>query len=276
MTDSDYTFLKQKILKLTKIDLDCYKSQQMRRRLTFLVEKTHNTDTVAYCKLIETDAEQLNKLKNFLTINVTEFFRDEWAYKELRNNILPVLVSNNTLKIWSAGCSNGGEPFSIAILIKELSSNISPDIIATDIDEFSLLKASAGGPYNTDSIKSIPKELLSRYFILEDDNYWLRNNIIKMVKFKQHNLLTDKFDSGFDLICCRNVTIYFTQETKTKLNEKFWNAINDNGILFIGATEFMTNPREFGFVKLGSCFYKKIRTSVSVNPHKKQTELQKV
>lgn len=275
MTDDEYTFLKSHILKSINIDLDCYKSQQMRRRLSFFIERTNNLDIRSYCQLLAKDSIQSKKLRDFLTINVTEFFRDEWAFKELKTNILPDLVPKNKLKIWSAGCSDGGEPYSIAMLLKELSIKYIPLILATDIDEISLLKASTGGPYISDSVRNIPKELISKYFTFTDNRYWLKDSIKSMVKFQKHNLLLDKFEKGFDLVCCRNVTIYFTQETKTRLNLRFANSLNDSGILFIGATEFMMTPQDSGFTKLGSCFYKKIRTSVSLNPHEEPAALQR-
>jgi chemotaxis protein methyltransferase CheR len=276
MTDEEYTLLKTRIIKLIDIDLNCYKSQQMRRRLSFYIERANNMNIHSYCQLLEQDKTHQSKLRDFLTINVTEFFRDEWAFKELKTNILPDLVSKNRLKIWSAGCADGGEPYSIAILLKELSVQYIPIILATDIDEMSLLKASSGGPYTSDSIKNIPKDLLSKYFSFTDNKYWLKDSIKGMVRFKRHNLLLDTFERGFDLICCRNVTIYFTQETKTRLNQRFANSLNEDGILFIGATEFMMNPQDTGLIKLGSCFYKRMKASVPVNPHEEPAALQKM
>lgn len=276
MTDDEYIFLKNRIDKLINIDLNCYKSQQMRRRLSFFIEKSNNLDIVSYCRLLENDTSQLKKLRDFLTINVTEFFRDEWAFKELKTNILPDLIDRNKLKIWSAGCSDGGEPYSIAMLLKEFSINYIPIILATDIDEMSLLKASAGGPYTSESIRNIPKEILSKYFTFTDNKYWLKDTIKNMVRFQRHNLLLDKFEKGFDLICCRNVTIYFTNETKNILNRRFAEALNDRGILFIGATEFMMSPQDSGFSKLGSCFYRRMQTPVSLNPHEEPAALQRI
>jgi chemotaxis protein methyltransferase CheR len=276
MTDDEYIFLKSRIHKLIGIDLNCYKSQQMRRRLSFFIERTNNLDINSYCHLLEQDLPQLNKLRDFLTINVTEFFRDEWAFKELKTNILPDLITRNKLKIWSAGCSDGGEPYSIAMILKEFSINYIPIILATDIDEISLLKASAGGPYTGDSIRNMPKDILSKYFTFTDNKYWLKDSIKKMVRFQRHNLLLDEFEKGCDLICCRNVTIYFTNETKNLLNRRFAESLNDRGILFIGATEFMMSPQDSGFSKLGSCFYRRMQTQVSLNPHEEPAALQRI
>jgi chemotaxis protein methyltransferase CheR len=276
MTDDEYIFLKSRILKLIDIDLNCYKSQQMRRRLSFFIERTNNLDVHSFCQLLERDPAKLKKLRDFLTINVTEFFRDEWAFKELKSNILPDLIARNKLKIWSAGCSNGGEPYSIAMLLQELSINYIPTILATDIDEISLLKASEGGPYSGDSIRNLPKDILSKYFTYTDNQYWLKDIIKKMVRFQRHNLLLDKFEKGFDLICCRNVTIYFTNETKNQLNQRFAESLNDRGILFIGATEFMMSPQDSGFSKLGSCFYRRMQTPISLNSHEEPAVLQRL
>jgi chemotaxis protein methyltransferase CheR len=276
MTDDEYIYLKNRIHKLIDIDLNCYKSQQMRRRLSFFIERTNNLDIGSYCNLLEQDSSQLKKLKDFLTINVTEFFRDEWAFKELKTNILPDLIDRNKLKIWSAGCSDGGEPYSIAMLLKEFSINYVPIILATDIDEMSLIKAIAGGPYTSDSIRNIPKDILSKYFAFTDNKYWLKDIIKNMVRFQRHNLLLDKFEKGFDLICCRNVTIYFTNEIKNLLNRRFAESLNSSGILFIGATEFMMSPQDSGFSKLGSCFYRRIQTPVSLNPHEEPAALQRI
>lgn len=275
MTDEEYAMLKNKVYGLTNIDLDCYKSQQMRRRLTFFIERTNAQDVITYCKNLERDNEYLKKLRDFLTINVTEFFRDDWAFSEFKNNVIPLLAkTNKKLNIWSAGCSNGGEPYSIAILLFEITARTDHRILGTDVDELSLLKASSGGPYATDTIKNLPQDYRERYFTSSEDKLWITPKMRNMVRFQKHNLLADPFEKGFDLICCRNVTIYFTEAAKNKLNYMFHNSLNDDGILFIGATEFMTHPTEAGFKKISNCFYQKIKLPVSPDRH--QTILQTV
>ncbi len=269
MTDEEYTFLTKHIFKLTNIDLDYYNSQQMRRRLTFFIETTNNKHVDAYCKLLETDANSLKKLNHFLTINVTEFFRDDWAYVELKNTILPQLIASyRILNIWSCGCSNGAEPYSIAMLLKELTGHSRHKILGTDLDDMSLAKAIAGGPYAVDNLKNVPEEYVRKYLVNTENGLWVKPEIMKMVKFEKHNTLANPFAKDFHLICCRNVTIYFTDEAKTNLNKKFCQSLLNNGVLFIGATEFIPNPPDLGFKKIGTCFYQKI----PVVPHSNQAK----
>lgn len=266
MTDEEYQALKTKVLKLTGMDLDGYKSQQMRRRLAFFIEKTNGLEVTAYCQKIESDKDCLGKLRDYITINVTEFFRDEWAFTELGKNIFPVLIRmKKVLRVWSAGCSNGGEPYSLAILLKTISGSSQHKILATDVDDLCLAKASAGGPYSTDSVKYVPARYVQLYFTSSDGGLCVKPEIRDMVRFQRHNMLSEPFEQGFDLICCRNVTIYFTDEAKNKLNQQIYSSLNNGGVLFTGATEFINNATAIGFKKLGNCFYQKVATPVSVN-----------
>ncbi|MBN1376636.1 MAG: protein-glutamate O-methyltransferase CheR [Dehalococcoidia bacterium] len=262
MTDQEYQFLKKKVLNITGIDLEHYKSQQMRRSLSTFIENSSEKDVLAYCRTIEQDQTGLKKLCDFLTINLTEFYRDAWAFKDLQNIILPKLTENNThLNIWSAGCSNGPEVYTIAMLVMDGTKKVTFRIMGTDIDDLSLAEAMEGGPYREDMLKNMPQQLVARYFTLQDGNYWVRKEVKDKAVFKNHNLLADPFEKGFDLIVCRNVTIYFTEEAKDTLNKHFYDSLNDNSVLFVGATEFMINAVKTDFSKLGTCFYLKSPTT---------------
>lgn len=266
MTDQEYQILKKKVLNMTGIDLENYKSQQMRRRLTSFIENSSAKDVITYCRTIEQDEAHLKKLCDFLTINVTEFYRDAWAFNDLKNIVLPKLMENNSsLNIWSAGCSNGAEVYTIAMLIMDSARKVNFRILGTDMDELSLAKAGEGGPYREDILKSMPRQLVAKYFTVENGNYTVRKEIREKAVFKKHNLLADPFEKGFNLIVCRNVTIYFTEEAKDRLNQRFFDSLVDNGILFVGATEFMVNAMKIGFSKLGTCFYVKNPVTSSVS-----------
>lgn len=265
MNDQEYVILKKKVLSITGIDLDNYKSQQMRRRLTSFIENT-SFDVVGYCRMIEKDEASLRKLCDFLTINVTEFYRDAWAFADLEKNILPALLENKAhINVWSAGCSNGSEAYTIAMILSSLPRKVPFHILGTDMDELSLARARAGGPYKEDFLKSLPKHYLTKYFSFDrdKDEYWIIREIKDRATFKKHNLLADPFEKGFDLIACRNVTIYFTEEAKDMLNRRFYESLKENGILFVGATEFMMNALKCGYRKLGTCFYQKIVPAVA-------------
>lgn len=259
MDDQSYLYLKKKILKLTNIDLDSYKSEQMRRRLnSFLV--VNGVDNIAdYGFRLESNPVMLEKLKDFLTINVSEFFRDAPLFERLKTFILPQLLKNSRrLNIWSAGCSHGAEPYSIAMLLESISPYLNHRILATDLDEGALIQARAGGPYSPAEVKNTPSGFILKHFTLSAGNYTLNEKIRQKIEFRCQNLLCDEFESGFDLIMCRNVTIYFTEEANKRLKQKFCHSLKEGGVLFIGSTEVMFNSQSIGFKELETCFYQKM------------------
>jgi chemotaxis protein methyltransferase CheR len=263
MNENDYAFLKKRIKQLIGIDLDYYKVNQMMRRLDGYIVRSGASGVVPYCNLLEQSLPEREKLRNFITINVSEFYRDVSYFNILKNEILPELVaSGGSLKIWSAGCSDGQEPYTVAILLNELAENSKHRILATDIDKVSLEKAQQGGPYRPAEVRNLPRHLIARYFVLKEEGYYLDSNIRNMVVFRQHNLVQDSFEGNFDLIICRNVVIYFSNEAKQELMSKFISALKEKGILFIGATESILNTESLGIKRLSPCFYQKI-SSVS-------------
>lgn len=264
MDDKDFQHLKHKILKLTKIDLDSYKSQQMRRRLDMFVGHSGCATVSDYCLKLERDREVLTRLTNFLTINVSEFFRDSALFDTLRKQVLPALLRDNPkLNIWSAGCSHGAEPYSVAMMLDSVASYNRHRILGTDIDEDSLARARSGGPYPAAEVRGVPNAFLRTYFTTSDDGYTVNDQMKRRVQFERHNLLRDRFERGFDLIICRNVTIYFTEATKTELNRKFLDSLKQGGVLFIGGTEVMLDVVDLGFEVVRTSFYRKPATTAT-------------
>jgi chemotaxis protein methyltransferase CheR len=267
MKEEEYERLKRKIRQLIHIDLNNYKSSQMKRRLEGFISHTGFPNIEEYCQRLDRDLEEVARLRSFLTINVTEFYRDQKHFETLRKVILPELQKNTSrLNIWSAGCSDGEEPYSIAVMLDELSPGVKHRILATDLDEESLSKAVSGGPYQTMETRNLPQPLLQKYFSFSKDGYWINERIRDRVIFYRHDLTQDLFPSGLDLIICRNVTIYFSNEAKTLINTKFLRSLKEGGVLFIGATETMLNASEIGFRKLSSCFYQKNTVSIPEKP----------
>jgi chemotaxis protein methyltransferase CheR len=258
MRDLEYSYLKTRIKQLTGVDLDNYRERQMRRRLTSFISRTSAPSVVAYCRMVESDRNMLEDLRSFLTIKVSEFFRDPLPFEQLKTEILPQLLMDRTrLSIWSTGCSVGGEPYSIAIMLDKLTPYAKHRIVATDIDVISLQKARAGGPYRSNEVRNVPTQLLREYFDVFDDSYHVKDKIRQKVDFRKHDLLSDPYESGFDLIVCRNVTIYFTEEAKVRLNQQFCQSLSPGGILFVGGTEAIARACELGLTTLGHCFYRK-------------------
>lgn len=258
MEDREFMYLKRRIKALTGIDLDNYRECQMRRRLNAFISRTPAPNVVTYCRMLEQDPHILDELRKFLTIKVTEFFRDPAVFEEVARTILPDLLKRSPrLRIWSTGCSTGGEPYSIALLLKEYAPYARHTIMASDIDEVSLIKARAGGPYRPSEVKNVPEDLLDKYFRIADGYHWVNERVRQMVVFQQHDLLRDGFENEFDLISCRNVTIYFTDLARSQLNRRFYQSLKPGGVLFIGATESLSEGPNMGFTRLAHCFYLK-------------------
>jgi chemotaxis protein methyltransferase CheR len=258
MNDQEYLYLKKKILKMSNINLDAYKDQQMRRRLDMYVSHRQTRSVVEYCQTLESRPDTLADLKHYLTINVTEFFRDHDSFEYLRTTVLPQLIKGRSqLNIWSAGCSHGEEPYSLAIMLDNLAPFLQHRILATDLDEEVLCSARAGGPYSHEALKNVSPSLLQKYFTVCPKGYLVSSRIRHKVEFKQHNLISGSFETGFDLILCRNVTIYFTEGVKNELNRKFYCSLKDGGVLFIGGTEVMLDANSVGFLALKPSFYQK-------------------
>ena len=206
-------------------------------------------------------------MMDFLTINVSEFFRDSEQFKVLQTRVIPDLLSRSeSLNIWSAGCSMGAEPYSVAMLLTELSPNGKHRILATDLDDKSLARAWAGGPYSDSQLEQVTPEAKLKNFVKSDGGYLVAPKFRALVDFKKHNLLDDRFERGFDLIICRNVTIYFTEQTKTGLNKGFAKSLKDGGVLFIGSTESLLDGQALGLKRMFASFYTKEGSTYSPEP----------
>ncbi len=265
MTDAEYLELIREIGKLTDIDLNKYKITQMRRRLEHFMLNLDFNDVTSFCSELKQDFTLVEKLKDFLTINVSEFFRDPKYFSLLTTEVFPgMLKHRNRLNIWSAGCSNGAEAYSVAMILDRLSPLSCHRILATDIDQKCLEKARDGGPYNITEVRNVPTEFLEKYFVTTQDGYRMVEKIRQSVTFKQHDLLKDFVGVGFDLIICRNVLIYLTEEAKSELLLKFHHALREDGILFLGATEIILDATRFGFTLYKTCYYRKVTTSKSL------------
>jgi len=262
MTDEEYCYLTRKIRKLTGIELNNYKNRQMRRRLEHLLLSSNFADVISYCSLLENDPTMVEKLKDFLTINVSEFFRDPKYFHLLMTDILPEMLKQRTrLTIWSAGCSNGAEPYSVAMILDQLSPFSHHRILATDIDQKCLEKAKDGGPYYPNEVRNVPAHFFGKYLVETEDGYKVTEKIRQSVIFKQHDLLQDPVDEKFDLILCRNVLIYLTEQAKYSTYQKLHHALRENGILFVGAAEIILNPAAVGFEIYSPLFYRKLTAS---------------
>jgi len=253
----DYIDFINLVKKKSGIDLYLYKESQMKRRLKSLYEKKGFQSFVDFFKGMEKDKELYYEFLDRMTINVSEFFRNPNRWDVFEKNILPPLLKNNSkLKIWSAACSTGEEPYTLAMILLKYLKPSQFQIIATDLDENVLSKAKIG-VYNEKAIKDVPKDLLAKYFKHEGTIYQVSDELKKQIQFKKHNLLLDAYEKNVDVIVCRNVLIYFTEEAKVDIYTNFSNSLNQNGILFVGSTEQIFHAEKYSFTSNETFFYKK-------------------
>ncbi len=253
-----YEEFKRRALSLAGIDLSSYKEKQMRRRIDSLVSRNKCSSYDEYVRLLRTDSSVFSEFINFLTINVSEFYRNPDQWEILDKVYLPELISKfgKRLNIWSAACSTGDEPYSLVMALSRHVSLGDIRIIATDIDK-RILEQAKTGLYNEKSIKNVPEDLKKRYFRQIGPSFQISDEIRRCVSFRESNLLSDRFPDDLDMIVCRNVLIYFTDEAKENIYRKFYRSLKSGGVLFIGSTEQVADYKEIGFGRRNSFFYDK-------------------
>ncbi|MDM5333334.1 protein-glutamate O-methyltransferase CheR [Ureibacillus composti] len=254
---SDYELFIEGIKRKTGIDLALYKEAQMKRRLTSLYEKKGYRDFVAFLHALEKDRDLMNEFLDRMTINVSEFYRNGKRWEVLQNKIFPKLLNNNKrLKIWSAACSTGEEPYTIAMVLSNYLPLSQIHVLATDIDENVIQKAKLG-LYPERSLAEVPEKMKVKHFVNEGQFYKISEDVKRTVTYKKHNLLKDSYEANLDLIVCRNVMIYFTEEAKDQIFHNFSKSLRSGGILFVGSTEQIFNPGRYDLEVEDTFFYRK-------------------
>lgn len=226
-----------------------------------------------YLAVLERDERELNELLNLVTINETSFFRFPQQFDALRTRVLPEIMAgkpdtNKTIRIWSAGCSTGEEPYSIAMTLIDagvISLGWRVQILGTDVSTRALSVAKKG-EYPKRSMLNVPYEVISRHFEPVPNGYVIAPHVRSLVEFGYHNLIREPYPlalmGNWDIIFCRNVTIYFKLESTKRVVANFYNSLNEGGYLFIGHSETLSQINdEFEAVEIGGVFlYRKPRT----------------
>lgn len=253
----DYTHFKQQIYRLTRIDLSAYKENQMKRRIDAFIKKHGCNQYEEFIRLISSNKELLDSFLSYITINVSEFYRNPTQWQVLEQDILPQFIAlRRTIRIWSAACSTGDEPYSLAMLLSKYMPLNRVEILATDLDKEVLEKAEQG-EYIERHLTNLPEEFKEKFFKESEGTYKITNDIKKSITFKQHNLLRDPYPKEIDMIVCRNVLIYFTEESKSQIYKQFSKSLTPDGVLFVGSTEQILSPINYQFNPHKFFFYKK-------------------
>lgn len=253
-----FTEFKDQAKNILNIDLDGYKLDRVERRTKSLMRRYQVEDFDQCLSLIRNDSEFKEAYLNHFTINTSEFFRNPENFEFLKNDIFPKLFAEKRkVNIWSAPCSNGSEPYTLAIILKELGIDASRfNIYATDLDH-TILDTARRGEYKENSLKNVSDKLLTKYFKESDDGktFALSSEIKNLVKFEQKDLINARFKSDWDLILSRNFFIYLTKDMKDQLIEKFTAVLNSGGYFFLGNTEYIFSPEKYGLEKIFQSFY---------------------
>lgn len=256
MPDTYETFL-QDLRRRKGLDLTGYKRPQMERRINSLMRSLRVEDYNTYLSLLEREIQYWRKFLDTLTINVSEFYRNPPQWEVLESKILPELIAkSHSLKLWSAGCSTGEEPYTLTMVLLNKFPGVYFTLLATDIDDEVMNRAKAG-VYNEKAVANLPQTYIQKFFVQEGNTFTVAEEVKKRVRFAKHNLLRDAFDRSFDLVLCRNVVIYFTEDSKAELYRKFYDSLRPGGVLFTGSTEQIFQAREIGYTLASSFFYKK-------------------
>jgi chemotaxis methyl-accepting protein methylase len=234
--------LMEKIYGERGFDFRGYKETTLTRRLGRRLRARGVHTYTDYAGILDNDQTEYDRLFMDLTINVTSFFRDVVAFKALEEVVLPALITKGetNIRIWSAGCATGEEPYSIAILLMEYPDMDNgprhASVLATDIDSKALEQAREGF-FTPKEVEGIRPAWLERYFCAEGGGFRVKPALKILVTFEQHNLVIDPPYSGLDLIVCRNVLIYLNPMPQTQMIKGFYSALKQGGFLLLGKSE---------------------------------------
>ncbi len=265
--NENFNLLLNKIFDDRGIDFRHYHQELLKRRVAIRVRANHMTSYSEYLRLLINKPEEYDRLLEVMCINVSEFFRDFEVWNALRAVLEKEIrarleLNNNFFRIWSAGCANGEEPFSLAVLMKEIlafeNRPFTIDINATDIDK-KVLEFVRDPVYSQESLKNVSKYLLTKYFDGHGGSYRPKEELKSVISFKSLDLTSDALIRDVDLIVCRNVFIYYDRNLQEQILMKFYKALRPGGILMMGKVEsLILEAREiFQEVNIDARIYRK-------------------
>ncbi len=251
-----------------QVDLRCYKASFLQRRLAVRLRARDCPDYGAYAELLRRDPQEYGPLLQTLSIRMTRFFRDASTFQAIEEKVLPDVLARRRaerrLRLWSAGCSAGEEPYSLALVLRAALGPALPDwrveIIATDSDARALQQA-ASGRYEAPSFQGVTahyQPLVERYFS-PGPTRQLAAEVQSMVLFQRHDLSRDPVPANLDMILCRNVLIYFDRDQQSRLYGAFYEALRRGGVLVLGKSEILPMgwSQQFAPLELREHIYRK-------------------
>ena len=277
LSDAEFTSIKDLVFSTTGICLGDSKKELVKRRFSPRVRELGLGSFNAYVKYVKkSDCGEIHKFCNAITTNLTSFFRENHHFEYLASEAIPGIIARNSLKgkrlrIWSAGCSTGQEPYCLAITLKNAIRNLESwdaRILATDLDENCLQKARRG-EYPVEEFSKAPDAIVDKYFrrlphdaadLFTKPLLLVNNDIRKLVVFNKLNLMHNPWPMKglFDVIMCRNVFIYFDKPTQRNLIKRFARMQEIGSYLFLGHSEVIQDPQEVGYRLVGKTTYQRL------------------
>ena len=268
-SDKDFGYIQNLVAGRTGIILSDIKKDMVYSRVVRRIRKLGVKDFKEYCILLKSgDKNEMQEFINAITTNLTSFFREPHHFEYLKNTLLPGLKEKNNkhkIRVWSAGCSSGEEPYSIAMILRNYfpqDSGWDIKILATDLDS-NMVERASKGVYSEDRVTGIDKSHLKKWLRKGKGDMFgkvkIVNEIRDMVAFKQLNLMHDwPMRNQFDFIFCRNVVIYFNKDTQRELFDRYADILFPGSELFIGHSESLYKVTD-RFKSLGKTIYRKIK-----------------
>lgn len=265
-TKNSYEDYRSLLFNRTGINVNENKQQMLMTKISRILRRKQIDSIEEYYKLLvnTNNQDDIQEFVDAMTTNTTEFFREKSHFDFITQKINFILDSNKRIskskeiRVWSAGCSTGQEPITLAIVLSEvLGSTTDIKILATDISTKVLNKCMTG-IYPEAECEGIPKNYLNKYFVKHPQGYKVSDEILSLIKYRQFNLMEDySFKKDFDMIFCRNVMIYFDNKTQEVLLNKFYSHLVNGGLMFIGHSESLINKKHS---------YKYVEPSVYMKP----------
>ncbi len=252
-------------------DLDAYKDRCIKRRIAARIRSLGFATAEDYLELLAGEDSEQEKLLESLTIHVSQFFRNPSTFAVLEEELLPELLrkrrGNGEVRVWSAGCAGGEEPFSIALLCDELCGpEDQVSIFGTDISA-DILKRARQGLFEAHRLVEIPEPVLAEYFKLDGVKYQLSSRIRSMVRFFRHDILQDRPFHRVDLILCRNMLIYFSRLEQERILKSLAAALVPGGLLVLGRAETLISESRdmFSCINPAERIYRKLQVNEGDN-----------
>jgi len=253
----DYVRFCEGVQDLAGIDLLQYKRGQMERRLRTFAQRAGILDLTDYLVLLRRDPAELDRFLDRVTINVSQLWRNPEQWVALGREVIPQLAAERRIRVWSAGCSYGAECYTTAAVCLEHAPQARVEVKGTDIDARVLARARTG-VFSEEDARSAPPESLGRWFERTDEGWQAKPELREVVSFDRGNLLSMQVPTQeYDLVMCRNVVIYFTEDVRDKLHARLAASLRSGGFLVVGSTERISAAGDIGLTLTRPFIYRK-------------------